>query len=208
MTGDDRWTCSSDDDFAVSMRLEELQEENRRQIRGEEPAAMVCSSPKEVANPPCVVVNVRQRVDRSFNEEDVAGPRHFDNLEIDPSAIVASCECVVNTPNEIGARFSAPVETVGPSVIAPAQGDETRAKTSTLSEKPKPSRPRGRPPKSIQGEPPKSRSRKPKKEEGADEPKKSRRPRKGNRVPVHVVLSMQYCIITNNSVYGFIDAYV
>lgn len=199
--GDDRWTCSSDDDFAVSMRLEELQEENRRlssQIRGGEQAAMVCSSLKEVTHPPCVVVNVVQREDKCSNEEDllrVAGPRrHFDNLEIDPSAIVASCECVVNTPNESG---TAPAGTAGPSGLAPAHGNEM-TKTSTSSETPKPKRPRGRPPKSIQGRTPKSRSRKPAKNEGAGEPKKSRRPRKGN-----LVLSIQYCITANDSVYVF-----
>ena len=196
VAGDDRWTCSSDDDFAVSMRLEELQEENRRLsaltgwIERKEQEATVCSSPKAILHTPCVVVNVGEGVDEISNEEDTtallreAGPCcHYDNLEIDPSAIVASCECVVNMPCENeSARVSIPAETKGTvdsSVLASSQGNKMRAETSTLLEKPR-SRGRGRP-KSIEVGASRPRSRKAR-EEVTNEPKRPRRPRKGNTV--------------------------
>lgn len=200
VTGDDRWTCSSDDDFAVSMRLEELQEEKRRlsaltgRIERKEQAAGVCSSPKEVLHPPCVVVNVGEGMDEVSNEEGTtallrdAGPCcHYDNLEIDPSAIVANCECVVNMPSMCAenesARVSVTAETKGTvdsSVLAPSEGDKMRAETSTVLEKPRSSRSRGRP-RSLEGVASKPRSCKPR-EEGTDESKRPRKPRKGNRV--------------------------
>lgn len=194
--------CSSDDDFAVSMRLEELQEENRRlsaltgQIRREEGAAMLCLSPKEALQPPCVVVNVGEKMNEISNEDDTTallrdtGPCcHYDNLEICPSAIVASCECVVNTPtvcaeNE-SAKVSIPTErkgTVDSSVLAPAQDDKMRAETSTVSEEPRSSRSCRRP-KSIEGGASKPRTRKPSRE-AEIEPKKPRKPRKGNTVRI------------------------
>lgn len=197
VTGDDRWTCSSDDDFAVSMRLEELQEENRRlsaltgRIERKEQAVMVCSSPKEVLRPPCVVVNVGEGMDEVSNGEDTtallrdAGPCcHYDNLEIDPSAIVANCECVVNMPsmcteNE-SARVSLTAETKDSSVLAHSEGNKMRAEASTVLENPRSSRGRRRP-RSLEGVASKSRSRKPR-EEGTDEPKRPRKPRKGNAV--------------------------
>ena len=106
------WMSSSDDEFAVSKRLEELQKEAQMEqvtaptpcITAEEGVPMKCSSPKRIlyVYPPCTA-------DENSGCCKVQAQRciHCNNLEIDPSAILTSCECVANTPVECVDTISA-----------------------------------------------------------------------------------------------------
>ena len=96
------WVSSSDDELAVSMRLEELQKEAQMKqthaptpcITAEEGVPMKCSSPKRIlyVYPPCTV-------DSNSEGENCCSVQALRcSLEVDPKAILTSCEYVANTP--------------------------------------------------------------------------------------------------------------
>ena len=113
------WTCSSDDDFAVSMRLEELQQKEKKNsttavaecvkeeedeyVVEEEGVSVLCSSPKNLGYPPYVVVDFVE-VEKSQEEEAgrdtlaASSCSQFSSLEIDSSTLVANCENVADAP--------------------------------------------------------------------------------------------------------------
>ena len=113
------WTCSSDDDFAVSIRLEELQQKEKKNsmtavtecvkeeedecVVEEEGVSVLCSSPKNLGYPPYVVMDFVE-VEKSQEEEAgrdtlaASSNSQFSSLEIEPSALVANCENVADAP--------------------------------------------------------------------------------------------------------------
>ena len=138
--GEEGWMSSSDDEFTVSKRLEELQKEAQmKQMTAPTPhitvegVSMTCSSPKRI-----LYVYPPSTVDKNSEEEDcckVQAERfiHCDNLEIDPSAILTSCECVENTPVECAGTVAVSVAPHGTEMSSDSDSQSKILETSTPS---------------------------------------------------------------------------
>ena len=134
------WMSSSDDEFTVSKRLEELQKEAQmKRMTAPTPritvegVSMTCSSPKRI-----LYVYPPSTVDKNSEEEDcckVQAERfiHCDDLEIDPSAILASCECVENTPVECAGMVGVSATPHGTEMSSDSDSQSKILETSTPS---------------------------------------------------------------------------
>ena len=126
--------CTSDDDFAVSMRLEELQQRQRmkeaalmdRSSRGDEEMQLTCVPPNNLC-PSSAVENTERdgaqcNVQSPIDAATGGSCTHYGNLEIDPRAVISCGECgVVNMPRVLVVQeennSSARISTVHYSIL-------------------------------------------------------------------------------------------